>query len=72
MQERRWTAIWTNQYGEVQTYRFLAPDHRLLARVDFLLLMLAGPSALPLHVQLEAGRLVRRVVPSLEEVRWRT
>lgn len=64
MNERRWKALWRDQKGHLQEYRFTAPDDRILARIDFQLKWVQQGKPIPHHFELEEGYPVIQVVPS--------
>ena len=68
MQERQWKATWTNRQGKTQEYTFVAPDHRLLAEIDFQHTIFTRTGEFLERFVLEAGRLVVPVVPSLRDL----
>lgn len=65
MDERRWKATWTNQWGDPQEYWFSGPDNRMLARIDFQLKLMDQGIPCPNEFELEEGRTVFPVVPRL-------
>lgn len=68
MHTRQWRATWRDQQGERQEYIFLAPDNRVIAGIDFQLRLLDQGRSVPEVFELEEGRQVETVVPSLKEV----
>lgn len=68
MHTRQWRATWRDQQGEMQEYIFLAPDNRVIAGIDFQLRLLDQGRPVPEMFELEEGRQVVAVVPSLKEV----
>jgi hypothetical protein len=68
MHTRQWKATWRDQQGEPQAYVFLAPDNRVIAGVDFQFRLLDQGRPVPEIFELEEGRQVVTVVPSLREV----
>lgn len=68
MQKRQWKATWTNQQGEAQEYAFIAPDHRLMAEIDFQHTTFTRTGEFVERFALEAGRPVMPVVSSLQEL----
>lgn len=69
MNERRWKALWTDQWGYPQEYWFYGPDNLMLARIDFQLNLMDQGISCPNEFELEEGRPVFPVAPRLDTLR---
>lgn len=72
MYQRQWIATWTGQQGEAHTRTFYAPDNRVIAGIDLRLKLMEQGKPIPTAFQLEEGRLIVPVVPSLQEAMRRS
>ncbi len=74
MRTRQWKAIWYDRDLNHHEYVFEAPDNRAVAGIDFRLKLIDQGRPVPAYFELEEGREVNRVVPSLAEIvrkeRW--
>ena len=68
MRERQWKATWYDRNLNHHEYIFYAPDNRVVAGIDFRLKLMDQGRPVPESFELEEGREVARVVPSLAEV----
>ncbi len=68
MRERQWIARWCDYNLNHYEYIFWAPDNRTIARIDFKLKLMSQGKQVPEFFELEEGREVVRVVPSLKEL----
>ena len=68
MERRQWIARWYDENLKHNEYRFDAPDNRVIARIDFKLRLLGQGKKIPPFFDLQEGREVVRVVPSLKEL----
>lgn len=71
MYTRRWKATWRDQSGHLQEYIFSAPDSRVIARVDFQIKLMDQGRPVPNLFDLEEGKIVVGVVPSIKELEER-
>lgn len=72
MYTRQWKATWSDQDGTRHEYIFATSDNRMIAGIDFRLQMLEQGITVPESFELEEGRRIVRVVPSLRELEGRS
>ncbi len=68
MEQRQWIARWCDYNLNQHEYIFIDPDNRVIARIDFQLKLMGQGKKVPAYFELEEGRLINRVVPSVAEV----
>ncbi len=68
MEQRRWKASWYDRDLNYHEYVFDAPDNRAIAGIDFRLKLIDQGRPIPEHFELEEGRQINRIVPSLADV----
>ena len=73
MYTRQWKAKWIDQDGRQNEYRFTTTDNRIIAGIDFRMKLIEQGRPVPAFFDLEEGRRVVRVVPSLRELeeKWK-
>lgn len=68
MHTRQWKATWTEQDGTQHEYIFTTDDNRVIAGIDFRMRLMDQGKPVPAFFELEEGRQVIQVVPSLKEL----